>query len=62
MHSHVSVQRDLLVRAVRAVGAGIRFSHFEFVGLFLVLFVGGVFLEPGTMCAVESAMRFEGAR
>ena len=62
MHPHVSVQRDLLVRAVRAVRTGVRFSHFEFVGFLLVLLVGGVFLEPGTVSAVKRAMRLEGAR
>lgn len=61
MHPHVSVQRDLLVRTVRAVRTGVRLLHFEFVGFLLVFFVGGVFLEPGTMSAVKCAMRLEGA-
>lgn len=62
VHPHVSVQRDLLVRAVRTVGTSVRLPHLEFVRLLLVLLVGRLLLEPRTMGAVEGAMRLEGAR
>lgn len=62
VHSHVSVQRDLLVRAVRTVRAGVRLPHLEFIRLLLVLLVGCLLLEPRTVGAVEGAVRLEGAR
>lgn len=57
VHPHVSVQRDLLVRAVRAMRTGVRLPHFEFAGLLVVLVVRGVLLQPRPMGAVEGAVR-----
>lgn len=62
VHPHVSVQRDLLVRAVGTVGTSVRLPHLEFIRLLLVLLVGCLLLEPGPVGAVEGAMRLEGAR
>lgn len=64
MHPHVTIQRHLLVGAVRAVRTRIRLSHLELAaGLaVVVLVVRRVFVRARSMGAVEGTMGLEGAR
>lgn len=61
MHSHVPIQRDLLVGTVRTMRTSVGLPYFELARLLLVFVVGRVFFETRSMGAIEGTMSLQSA-